>query len=512
MREIRDIKKYIYIYFFYIISNTFFINIYLPYFKTESILINTTPYYDSIIIINKISLTIYTLFILNYILFSKQKNLCSLLLGITYTTYVINNLSNSDYTLIEYQISRGLMWCFTTPIMINMYSNINQSSELSDNKLLYLNTIPMVINVFIAPFRNTLIYDIFFICGIVPIGGFIYEIHYLHITKMKTIVKFLWLMFSIIGSCEYLKIISIYEANFIFLITDLLAKVMMNFVSYSLIEEKFENTHTIDLQSFNFISYLIKNINTYKKTNTHISDICDKLIHHISTDISNIIPENKLVIKEELLKKILPFNFDESYMYINTDKNNNKKYTNMFVLFTDIVSYTELANKFNETTIFTLLNEIYIRFDTIILKYKYLQKIETIGDAYMIVGDLYEKTTEVDEIVKELIEVSLEFIKEVKNIITPDKSKLSLRIGINYGPVIVGILGSELPRLCVVGNTVNIASRLQSTADPDTIQMDEHVYEISKHINYSEPIEYIYKENIFLKNIGSVNTYSIVYK
>lgn len=63
---------------------------------------------------------------------------------------------------------------------------------------------------------------------------------------------------------------------------------------------------------------------------------------------------------------------------------------------------------------------------------------------------------------------------------TPDGIPLRLRIGINLGKVVVGILGVEIPRLCVIGNTVNVANRLQTTTDPDTIQISTYVYEVAK--------------------------------
>ena len=93
---------------------------------------------------------------------------------------------------------------------------------------------------------------------------------------------------------------------------------------------------------------------------------------------------------------------------------------------------------------------------------------------------------------------------------TPDNKPLQLRIGINIGKVVVGILGVEIPRLCVVGNTVNVASRLQSTADVDTIQISRHIYEIAEAIDFDIEFDYVMKENVFLKNIGSVTTYNIM--
>ena len=99
---------------------------------------------------------------------------------------------------------------------------------------------------------------------------------------------------------------------------------------------------------------------------------------------------------------------------------------------------------------------------------------------------------------------------EGKNIETPDNIPLCIRIGINIGSVNVGILGNEIPRLCVVGNTVNIASRLQSTAEADSIQISRHIYEYLEEIDFEMNMVITKKENIFLKNIGTVDTYNII--
>jgi len=80
------------------------------------------------------------------------------------------------------------------------------------------------------------------------------------------------------------------------------------------------------------------------------------------------------------------------------------------------------------------------------------------------------------------------------------------------GSVNIGILGNEIPRLCVVGNAVNVASRLQSTAEEDTIQISHHIYEQIEDIDFEINIEFLKKENVFLKNIGSVTTYNIISK
>jgi len=153
------------------------------------------------------------------------------------------------------------------------------------------------------------------------------------------------------------------------------------------------------------------------------------------------------------------------------------------------------------------LNDIYTRFDDLALRYGNLQKIETIGDAYMVVGDIYTNDTKTN--VRNMILLAMDMIKEIKSIPTPDDKPLQLRVGMNLGKVVVGILGVEIPRLCVIGNTVNVASRLQSTADPDTIQMSRHVYEIAEATDFGVNVKFNVKENVFCENMGTTTTYVI---
>jgi len=186
-----------------------------------------------------------------------------------------------------------------------------------------------------------------------------------------------------------------------------------------------------------------------------------------------------------------------------------KQFNMICVLFTDIVNYTELAQKYDDAIIFQLLNNVYISFDKIIKKYSHLQKIETIGDAYMVVGDIFRNTINHKSVINEILLFAIDIIKEVKTIKTPDNIPLCIRVGINIGSVSIGILGNELPRLCVVGNAVNMASRLQSTAEIDTIQISSDVYEQLENVETDKKYEFVIKEHVFLKNMGSVTTYNI---
>jgi class 3 adenylate cyclase len=267
-------------------------------------------------------------------------------------------------------------------------------------------------------------------------------------------------------------------------------------------EQTYHIRTNIDLQSISLLTTIKKSMKQFETTNT-ITQKCKQIMQIIENRLTSFTPIDKTTLKLELLQKILPLELEDRYL---TNSKEYKPYDFICVLFTDIVSYTELAKKYDADVIYRLLNDVYTRFDDIIHRYGNLQKIETIGDAYMVVSDIY--TNDQTNNVKNMILFAFDILKEIKNIPTPDGIPLQLRIGINLGKVVVGILGIEIPRLCVIGNTVNVASRLQSTAEPDSIQISGHVYEVANETDFGIDIEYK-ERDVFLKNLGSRTTYVI---
>ena len=208
---------------------------------------------------------------------------------------------------------------------------------------------------------------------------------------------------------------------------------------------------------------------------------------------------NKNKKKIDLLKQILPYGFDDSFL------ETRKKYIrkNGCVLFTDVVSYCKIADTYSDIIIYMILNDMYCRFDKIIQKYSALCKIETIGDAYMAIGNI---ETDNDTSKVQMIQFALELLDEIKNVHTPSHT-IQIRIGLHFGSYVVCLLGSLKPRLCIVGKNVNMAARLQTTAEPNTIQISESFYHSISKYDFRSVFE---KNNrVFLKNIGDVKTYTL---
>ena len=484
--------------------------LYLSNFATvtnnELIQYNTNFYY-SITNQNSFALLVYSIYIIKNCIHYNSTNNNSIGLAFIYIKYILNSFLSDDMTMSQYESNRNMMWLFATPFMLKMYCDINNLKLHEIN--IHYHIIPTVIHIFIYPFKYTPIFYWFTGVSWIMLLFFIKTLYIKRNLTFTNIYLFIWTIFMCLNLIDTFQIIDNYSINIYYSYADMISKMMTSIIVNDYNEKELTQINSMDIQSIQFISYMIKHIKKYKNENAIITQPCNHFISFITQRFLAKIPENKVALEQELLKKILPFNFGKYYI---ANANTTAKQFNMIcVLFTDIVNYAELAKKYDDKTIFKMLYSIYTVFDNVIKKYPHLQKIETIGDAYMVVGDIFRNAVNHKIVVKEIILFALDIVKEIKIIKTPDNVPLSIRIGINMGNVSIGILGNEIPRLCVVGNTVNMAARLQSTANIDTIQLSIHVYEQLENIEFDDiKFEIITKENVFLKNIGSVTTYNIL--
>lgn len=477
--------------------------IHFVYNKYELFKEDPLIFYPVIQTANIFILSIFILFTTYLLLFSQIKNFNIYSLSLIYIKYVSETVINNNIIgIYQYEFRRTVMWLFTTPLILKLYADMNHLTLIQINA--YYHIFSNVLHIVLYPFRKTY-YNTYILIGLsVTEGYFIYKLFDFKQQKYTKFIIYVWGLFSFITFIELTSLINIHDIQICYLLSDMIAKLTTMLIINDYEEQIHFIKNNIDLQSISLLAIVKKSISQFEMTN-HMTTNCKTLIRQLDDILLSYIPTDKTTLKLQLLKKILPLELEEQYL---SQSPNYKQYNFICVLFTDIVSYTELAKKYDETIIYKLLNEIYIRFDDIVIRYANLQKIETVGDAYMVVGDIYNNDTKNN--VKNIILLAFDFLQEIKLIKTPDNKPLQLRIGINIGKVVVGILGVEIPRLCVVGNTVNVASRLQSTADVDTIQISRHIYEIAEAIDFDIEFDYVMKENVFLKNIGSVTTYNIM--
>ncbi|EKQ67588.1 family 3 adenylate cyclase [Leptolyngbyaceae cyanobacterium JSC-12] len=147
------------------------------------------------------------------------------------------------------------------------------------------------------------------------------------------------------------------------------------------------------------------------------------------------------------------------------------------VLFADLVNFTKLSEKIPPTQLISLLNEIFSRFDRLTEKHG-LEKIKTIGDAYMVVGGLPNPRVDHAEAIAEM---ALDMLGEITMFSLEQGYDCDIRIGINSGPVIAGVIGTKKFIYDLWGDTVNVASRMESHGIPGEIQVTAATYERLKH-------------------------------
>ncbi len=178
-------------------------------------------------------------------------------------------------------------------------------------------------------------------------------------------------------------------------------------------------------------------------------------------------------------------------------------YADVTVMFADIVNFTQLTEQMSPNQMVGLLNTIFSWFDSFSEKYG-LEKIKTIGDAYMVVGGL---TRDNQDYVASIADMALEMRDLVAQ--HPDlmRHKMSIHIGIATGPVVAGVIGTKRIIFDLWGDTVNIASRLTDEATGGNIQVDTATYKRLRQQYQFEPPSITH-----LKGKGDMATYRLVEK
>ncbi|MGC1197084.1 MAG: adenylate/guanylate cyclase domain-containing protein, partial [Geitlerinemataceae cyanobacterium] len=175
------------------------------------------------------------------------------------------------------------------------------------------------------------------------------------------------------------------------------------------------------------------------------------------------------------------------------------------VLFADIVGFTQLWSRISAAELVELLNEIFSAFDRLADRHG-LEKIKTIGDAYMVVGGLPIPRT---DHALAMADMALDMQKAIDNFNTAipirDREPLSIRIGMNTGAVVAGVIGRNKFIYDLWGDTVNIASRMESHGIANAIQVTEQTYERLKE-------RYCFEKRgiIDVKGKGPMTTYLLM--
>uniref|UniRef100_A0A670Z688 Guanylate cyclase n=1 Tax=Pseudonaja textilis TaxID=8673 RepID=A0A670Z688_PSETE len=178
---------------------------------------------------------------------------------------------------------------------------------------------------------------------------------------------------------------------------------------------------------------------------------------------------------ENLLYQILPHSVAEQLKRGETVQ--AEAFDCVTIYFSDIVGFTSLSAESTPMQVVTLLNDLYTCFDAIIDNFD-VYKVETIGDAYMVVSGLPVRNGKLHA--HEIVRMALALLEAVKtfHIRHRPSEQLCLRIGVHSGPVCAGVVGLKMPRYCLFGDTVNTASRMESNGEALKIHISAATKEI----------------------------------
>jgi adenylate cyclase len=214
---------------------------------------------------------------------------------------------------------------------------------------------------------------------------------------------------------------------------------------------------------------------------------------------------NKLLDKQKvqiegLLLNILPAEVAKELQH--TGKATPTHYENVSVLFSDFKGFTTIADKMSPSELVSQLNTCFMAFDNIVEKYG-LEKIKTIGDAYMCAGGIpMPNDVHSLNIVKAALEIQEWIRNNNEQRALKGQEPWDIRIGIHNGPLVAGVVGKKKYAYDIWGSTVNIASRMESNGEPGRVNLSAAAYEKIK-----DKYNCTYRGKIHAKNVGEIDMY-----
>ncbi|MCU7616945.1 hypothetical protein NZ698_07030 [Chryseobacterium sp. PBS4-4] len=213
--------------------------------------------------------------------------------------------------------------------------------------------------------------------------------------------------------------------------------------------------------------------------------------------------DNKKIAEEkqksdDLLLNILPYEVAEELK--EKGKTNAKHYDEVSVLFTDFVNFTSNSERIGVQEVLNELNICFTEFDRIMEKYN-LEKIKTIGDAYLAVSGLPVSNV---QHAKNAVNASLEILSYIQHRKQESPNALDIRIGIHSGPVIAGIVGVKKFAYDIWGDTVNTAARMEQNSALGKLNVSEATYQLIK-----DDFSFEYRGKIETKGKGAMEMYFV---
>uniref|UniRef100_A0A4W5RUC8 Guanylate cyclase n=1 Tax=Hucho hucho TaxID=62062 RepID=A0A4W5RUC8_9TELE len=261
--------------------------------------------------------------------------------------------------------------------------------------------------------------------------------------------------------------------------------------------------------TFEEIFKQFKSITKGKKTN--IIDSMLRMLEQYSTNLEDLIRERTEELEverkktDQLLAQMLPRSV---CLALKTGKPvKPEHFSEVTLYFSDIVGFTTISALSEPIEVVDLLNDLYTLFDAIIGQHD-VYKVETIGDAYMVASGVPNRNGR--RHAAEMSNMSLDILHCIgtfKMRHMPDV-KVKIRIGLHSGPVVAGVVGLTMPRYCLFGDTVNTASRMESTGLPYRIHVNQSTVDILHELKMGYKIDT--RGMTELKGKGVENTFWLV--
>uniref|UniRef100_A0A7N8XCJ7 Guanylate cyclase n=1 Tax=Mastacembelus armatus TaxID=205130 RepID=A0A7N8XCJ7_9TELE len=248
---------------------------------------------------------------------------------------------------------------------------------------------------------------------------------------------------------------------------------------------------------FNHIRLLLRKQN--KESRTNILDNLLSRMEQYANNLEELVEERTQAYHEEKRKA-------ESVLHTQLKRGETvqaEAFDSVTIYFSDIVGFTAISAESTPMEVVTLLNDLYTCFDAIIDNFD-VYKVETIGDAYMVVSGLPVRNGNLHG--REIARMALALLAAVRTfrIRHRPEQQLKLRIGIHSGPVCAGVVGLKMPRYCLFGDTVNTSSRMESSGEALKIHVSAATRDVLLEFNC---FQLELRGEIDVKGKGKMTTY-----
>ncbi|XP_048511363.1 soluble guanylate cyclase 88E isoform X2 [Athalia rosae] len=202
---------------------------------------------------------------------------------------------------------------------------------------------------------------------------------------------------------------------------------------------------------------------------------------------------------DELLYQMIPKQVADRLRNGESPIDTCEMFDTVSILFSDVVTFTEICSRITPMKVVSMLNAMYSIFDTLTERNR-VYKVETIGDAYMVVSGAPDKERDHAD---RVCDMALDMVEAITDLKDPSTGNhLQIRVGVHSGAVVAGIVGLKMPRYCLFGDSVNTASRMEATSEA----MQIHISQPTKEL-LSSSYKVAERGQIQVKGKGMMKTY-----